>query len=322
MNNFKSKEDMKYFSSFYKKIFAVIVLMSATHLVQAQSASIDYNQMSMYAILGLALVIALLVLFVAMYMLHILKVITKDVAMQQAAEAGEEYVEEAGLWTSISQKLTGSVPIEEEATIELDHNYDGIRELDNHLPPWWTYLFYLTIVFAVVYMFVYHVSGSLPLQEEEYANEISLAEEQKASMVTEDSGPTIDENNAEFTDEPSALANGQKVYISQCAACHKEKGEGGIGPNLTDEYWLHGGSFKEIFYTIKYGVPEKGMIAWEPLLSPVQMRDVSSYIKTLAGTNPPNAKDPQGELYVEEASTGEETGESNEEQSEEPETAQ
>jgi len=256
-----------------------------------------------YIAVGLTIVVAVLVLVVALSILNVLNVVLKDRAREAAEAKGQEYVEEPSFitawWSKFYAGMTDAVPVEREEDVMLDHSYDGIRELDNHLPPWWKYLFYATIVFAVVYLFVYHIVDTLPLQEEEYRMELAKAEEAaQARQVS--SNVAFDESSVEFTDDATALANGLQVYTNNCVQCHKEKGEGGIGPNLTDDYWLHGGSMQDIFKTIKYGVPEKGMIAWEPLLSPTQMRDVASYVMTLYGTNPPNAKEPQGELYVRE----------------------
>ena len=109
----------------------------------------------------------------------------------------------------------------------------------------------------------------------------------------------VDEKSVVALDDVAALEAGQTIYIEKCAACHGQLGEGGVGPNLTDPYWIHGGGVKEIFATIKYGVPEKGMISWKEQMNPSQMQKVSSFILTLQGTNPPNGKEPQGELWSE-----------------------
>lgn len=239
----------------------------------------------------IVVIIAILVLLVAIYTLSVLKV-----AME--TQSGEPEPPRKKQWNWF-WKLNKSVPQAQEQTILLDHDYDGIRELDNHLPPWWTAFFYITIVYGVIYMFVYHVFDAAPLPEEQY--EISIAEAKTAAAArlaeAAESGGGIDESTVTFSDEPAVLENGKKVYDMQCASCHRDDGGGNIGPNLTDNYWLHGGTINEIYKTIKYGVPQKGMISWEPLLSPEQMSDVSSYILTLVGTEPVNAKDPQGELY-------------------------
>ncbi|MEP2275146.1 MAG: cbb3-type cytochrome c oxidase N-terminal domain-containing protein [Reichenbachiella sp.] len=247
----------------------------------------------------LVLVVMLLVLLVAFYLLVILQVMVREDAIRKAKEKGIEYVEEPSAWSKFYAGLTDAIPIEKENTIVLDHDYDGIKELDNHLPPWWKYMFYASIVFAVIYLYMYHISGSLPLQTQEY--EIAMAEAQ-ANMSSAEEGSSVDESNIVFSDDPVVLASGKTVYERNCVACHKAAGEGGIGPNLTDEYWLHGGSVQDIYNTVKNGVPDKGMIAWKDVLSPAKMNDVTSYIHTLKGTNPANAKAPQGELYKEEVS--------------------
>ncbi|MEM1408073.1 MAG: cbb3-type cytochrome c oxidase N-terminal domain-containing protein [Bacteroidota bacterium] len=251
-----------------------------------------------YVVTSFTLVIALLVLGVSVVVLQLLKTFVRQQAEKIAAEKGIELVEEESAWTKMWAKLNDFRPMEEEGELVLDHNYDGIRELDNHLPPWWKWLFYITIIFAVFYLGAYHVFDSLPLQEEEYMAQIEEAEAASAARLANLPESNIDENSVVFVEDAGLLAKGKQIFNLNCAQCHKENGGGGIGPNLTDDYWLHGGSIGDIYKTIKVGVPEKGMISWEPLLSPEQMQNVSSYIMTLKGTNPPGAKDPQGELYV------------------------
>ena len=179
----------------------------------------------------------------------------------------------------------------------LDHDYDGIHELDNALPPWWKYGFYITVLLAVVYLLRFHVWGSGPTPEQEYATEMNRAHLQIQAYM-EKTKDLVDENNVPLTDAAGVEA-GQAIYMKTCVACHGQKGEGGVGPNLTDDYWIHGGSVTSIFKTIKYGFPEKGMQSWQAQYTPKQMQQLSSFIKTLQGTNPPNAKGPQGELYQE-----------------------
>jgi cytochrome c oxidase cbb3-type subunit 3 len=125
----------------------------------------------------------------------------------------------------------------------------------------------------------------------------------KAFLATQKN--TIDESNVTLLADADALSNGNILYQSKCAVCHGKEGEGGIGPNLTDEYWIHGGSMSDIFKTIKNGVPEMGMIAWKNDLRARDMQEVASYIKTLVGTTPANPKDPQGEIYTESESVEE-----------------
>jgi cytochrome c oxidase cbb3-type subunit 3 len=170
-----------------------------------------------------------------------------------------------------------------------DHDYDGIKELNNPMPKWWRYLFYATIVFSAVYWFRYHVFGD-DLQIDEYNKEMALAEANKPK-------PKFDENALVLMTDAENLAKGKAIYDKNCIACHGAVGEGNaIGPNLVDKYWLNGGSLKDVYQIIKVGKPMKGMLAWQNQLSPEQMLQVSSYTLSLQGTNPPNAREPQGEL--------------------------
>ena len=193
--------------------------------------------------------------------------------------------------------LTQSVSIQEEDDIMLDHDFDGIRELDNKIPPWWNALFYGAIVFAFIYMIDYHVIGDGNVQENEYQQEIQAAAMQ-LEMLTK-SGAMITEETVTILNDAASLASGKEIFIKNCAACHGMNGEGLVGPNFTDEYWIHGGSIKNIYHTISEGVPSKGMISWKSQLSPNQIQEVGSYILTLKGTNPPNQKAPEGEKWIE-----------------------
>jgi cytochrome c oxidase cbb3-type subunit 3 len=197
------------------------------------------------------------------------------------------------------EKINASVAIEKEADIMLDHNYDGIQELDNDLPPWWKYGFYLTIVFAVVYLVHYHVSNTGKLQLAEYEDEV-LAGKYDADEYRKKAANLVDENNATALIDEASLQSGQTIYMDNCSACHGKAGQGGVGPNLTDAYWLHNGSIRDIFKTIKFGYPEKGMKSWQQDLSGRQIHEVSSYIKSIANSKPANPKEPQGELYADE----------------------
>ena len=278
--------------------FGALALILSVGQVQAQGAATVDSTLAFYIIAGFVMVVALIVLAVSVVVLRLLKVIVKQEAVKLAEAKGETYEEEKSWWAQFLTKANDAVPVEREETIMLDHDYDGIRELDNHLPPWWKWLFYLTIVFGVVYMISYHLIGSRPLQDAEYQAEMAAAAEAQMARLASLPEDNIDETNVIFVDNPDAISKGKQVFINNCSQCHKELGEGGIGPNLTDDYWLHGGDIKSIFTSIKKGIPEKGMISWEPLLSPTQMQNVSSYIMTLRGSNPPNAKAPQGTLFV------------------------
>jgi cytochrome c oxidase cbb3-type subunit 3 len=200
-------------------------------------------------------------------------------------------------WAVLADRLAHDK--EEERDVLTDHDYDGIQELDNNLPPWWKMLFNGSIAFAVIYLAYYHVFSMGPLSDEEYKQEVAEAQVKIEAYLAKKAN-AIDEYSVAFSDSPDDLKLGQKIFEQSCAACHGRQGEGGVGPNMTDNYWIHGGDIKDIFRTIKYGVPEKGMISWKSQLTPAQMQNVSSYIITLIGTNPANAKEPQGELYIKE----------------------
>jgi cytochrome c oxidase cbb3-type subunit 3 len=199
------------------------------------------------------------------------------------------------------RRLTAAVPVEKQDEIAFDHAFDGIRELDNKLPPWWVGMFYICIVIAVSYFAYYEVLGLGDSSAVQYEKEMAQAEEFKKLRLAA-LGSQVDENSVMFADA-AGIEAGQAEFIGKCAACHQADGGGSVGPNLTDKYWLHGGSLKDIFKTVKYGVPAKGMIAWESQLTPVQIQNVSSFILSLQGTTPATPKDPQGELYVEETTT-------------------
>lgn len=199
-------------------------------------------------------------------------------------------------WKQMYKKLTAYVPVEQERDIQLDHDYDGIKELDNRLPPWWLAMFYISIAFSVVYLGYYHVWDIGKLQIAQYEQEMEDAEKAVAAFVSRQ-GDQVNENNVTVLSAEAELAAGKEIFIGKCAVCHGQLGEGGVGPNLTDNYWLHGGSINDVFSTVKYGVVEKGMIPWKDQLRAKEIQEVSSYILTLQGTNPPNAKEPQGDLF-------------------------
>ncbi|ASZ14365.1 c-type cytochrome [Chitinophaga pendula] len=191
---------------------------------------------------------------------------------------------------------TRSLDADSEAAADMGHDYDGIRELNNPTPPWWRWGFYFSIFFGVIYLWRYHVSHAAPLQLEELAIAEQKAAEAKAAYL-KNADNNIDENNVKLITDAGELATAKKIFTANCAACHGPEGQGLVGPNLTDDYWLHGGTLKEIFTTIKYGVPDKGMKSWKEDLSPKQLALLCSYIKSIHGSHPVNPKEKQGELY-------------------------
>jgi cytochrome c oxidase cbb3-type subunit 3 len=219
----------------------------------------------------------------------------------EAETALESAKQPSGLknwWNQLDKKwMTRAVPIEKEADVLLDHDYDGIRELDNALPPWWKYGFYITIVIGFIYLYNYHVSGTGKNPEQEYAVEMAEGKKQEEAYMAK-TKDLVDETNITLSDA-FGIAAGKELYTQSCVACHAADGGGGIGPNLTDVNWIHGGSLNDIYKTIKNGYPEKGMQSWQSMYSPVQMKNLTSFVKSLQGTAPASPKDPQGEPWSE-----------------------
>lgn len=180
----------------------------------------------------------------------------------------------------------------EEKDLLLNHEYDGIKELDNDLPPWWLNLFYVTIVFGVIYLLGYQVFGWFDNQEKEYQNELISFEENLAKLEKASVKPT----GADAIKQD--IIAGEAVFKANCVSCHGPAGGGGaLGPNLTDKYWLHGGKFEDIAKTISEGVPSKGMLSWKRDLGDKRVLQVARYVQSLQGSNPKDARGPQGTIY-------------------------
>jgi len=215
----------------------------------------------------------------------------------------------------------------------LDHDYDGIKELDNDLPRWWLYLFWFTIVWGILYMLYFHVLGIGYGSADEYRREmdpnyvrhsasdtkvLGLLPEYHSPLFSiqgdatpwreaqgEESQPFVEVSRESDTTsyaaltDPADIEQGRMVFTRNCVQCHGHQGEGGIGPNLTDDYWLHGAGMTKVVKSIKYGYPAKGMISWRGFLKDDQILRVATFVLTLRGSNPPNGKAPQGELVTE-----------------------
>ncbi len=199
------------------------------------------------------------------------------------------------------QKLFQINPVSTDDDVIIDESHDGIYELDNPPPPWFMFLFYGCILFALVYFVRFSLTDYGYSQEDEYALELKAAET-KSLIKPEMKGAiaNIDENNVVELMDKASLDLGKSIYIQNCKICHGQGGKGlqGSGPNLTDEYWKHGGGVLNIFKTVKYGVIEKGMVPWKDNLSPIKIQQVVSYILSIQGTNPEGAKAPEGDLWV------------------------
>ncbi|MGE5944328.1 MAG: cbb3-type cytochrome c oxidase N-terminal domain-containing protein [Flavobacteriales bacterium] len=202
---------------------------------------------------------------------------------------------------NLYKKLVGAKPIEEEGEIILDHNYDGIRELDNNLPPWWLYGFYISIIFGFIYMLRYHVFNGANQYNE---LETEIAEAKSAiEAYKKTAKDLVDANTVTLLTDAADLSAGKAIFETTCVACHMADGGGGIGPNLTDQYWILGGEIKSVFHTISEGGRSgKGMVAWKTQLKPAEIAQVASYVLSFQGTTPANPKEPEGDLWGESTS--------------------
>ena len=174
----------------------------------------------------------------------------------------------------------------------LGHAYDGIEEYDNPLPGWWSWIFVATIVFSVGYYFYYQI-GPGPTIIAQYEEDMRAAAERQAKLAPAP-GAVSEEALRALARDARAMAGAKEVFATRCLPCHGPQGQGLIGPNLTDDYWIHGGTLVQIRHTISEGVPEKGMVPWKDQLKPEDLSALAAYTGTLHGTNPPNPKPPQG----------------------------
>jgi cytochrome c oxidase cbb3-type subunit 3 len=262
----------------------------------ATTASAGFNGLSATAFYALITVIGLelMILLWLLYHLNNLLKVEKEVVLIAAPETVKEGTAFSRWWDSINKFK----PVQEEADIDLGHDYDGIRELDNRLPPWWLYGFYICIVFAGIYLWRFHVSHSAPSSLQELTMAMNKADIEKEAYLKK-AANNVNENTVTYLSDATALEAGKKLFVTACAACHAADGGGLVGPNLTDEYWLHGGGMSDIFKSIKYGWPEKGMKSWKDDYSPSQIAQLASYIHSIKGAKTAAPKEPQGELYKE-----------------------
>ncbi|MFB9843605.1 cbb3-type cytochrome c oxidase N-terminal domain-containing protein [Mucilaginibacter ginsenosidivorans] len=283
-------------------IFLSLLILSIQPAFAADDHSLLSGETMNYIGYG-AIMIALVVLIVAMLtVLKAFKLVARLLLGPEAAvdaKADKAALKEARKAARADRlnRLLSLKPMSEEKSLLIEHDYDGIQELDNPTPAWFMYLFYVTIAFAIGYLLIYHVFDAAPLQYDEYKNEMAVAAKEKAAYLAK-VGNMVDENTVKLTTDVAVLSSGQDIFKSRCIACHGDHGQGNVGPNLTDDYWLHGNKINEIFKTIKYGVASKGMPTWETQLSPKQISDVANYVKSIHGSNPANPKEPQGDKIV------------------------
>lgn len=259
-------------------------------------AFIEYPIIMLFLLLVLLILIAIEAIVSALENMMLKNLNTEEKA-HFLAEKETRY--KSNWWKNIYKKLTGNKPIEAEGEIILDHNYDGIKELDNALPPWWIYAFYLSIIFAVVYLVRFEILDG-PSQVDEYETEIT-----EAKLAIEEYKKTakdlVDFDSVELLTDASDLSAGKTIFEINCIACHMADGGGGIGPNLTDENWILGGGIKNVFKTVSEGGRDgKGMISWKQSLKPIEIAQVSSYLLQFQGTTPENPKVAEGDIWVDE----------------------
>ena len=293
----KKKKPMRTFN-----YFLALFLLSVPAFAQEKAAVAASGSFYMDILIGVFIAVAVLLFVFALVLLNTFKILSKELSNPSVLPLKTpveklEYEEWAAIQKKkpgIFTKLLGLKPIEEEKDMLIEHEFDGIKELDNPVPGWFNLLFYGSIAVGIMYFITYHVADWGPSQEQEYVTEMKQAEADNKSYLAK-SANKIDESSVKESEDAGTIDAGKAVYNTSCVACHGDKGQGVVGPNLTDEYWLHGGQIGSVFKTIKYGVPEKGMMAWEKTLSPKQISEVSNYILSLKGTNPTNPKSPQGD---------------------------
>jgi len=280
-------------------ILLFVLTMSFLPLKAEDDHSLIPSDIENYIGYGAIILMLLLFIVVMLVLLYAFKTLTRIILKSQGYSEAQIIAEmkpekaakkpKAEVWN----KLLSLKPLSEEKDLLMEHEYDGIQELDNPIPSWFMYLFYSTIVFAVCYLLIYHVFGIGQLQYDEYKTEVAQADIAKKVYLSK-AANRVDETTVKLVSDPTVLASGQMVFAQNCVPCHGEHAQGKIGPNLTDDYWLHGNKINEVFKTIKYGVLSKGMPTWEKQLSPKQISDVANFVKSLHGTNPAGAKAPQG----------------------------
>ena len=287
---------MKDFSSYLRVITIVtLVFLGAEWMIESDKpAFIEFPEVSLFLVLFTITLVGIEVMLAAMN--NISEAMMTD-EQKAAAEERRIAAEKNAWYRKLYKAMTKTKPIEEEGEIILDHNYDGIQELDNSLPPWWLYGFYVSIVFAAIYLVRFHVMGA-PSQAEEYEQEMT-----EARVAIEEYKKTakdlVDVNTVELLTDASDLSKGQTIFQTNCVACHMADGGGGIGPNLTDEFWILGGGIKNVFKTVSEGGRSgKGMINWNTVLKPGEIAQVSSYVLSLQGTTPASPKAAEGEIWV------------------------
>lgn len=261
-----------------------------------QPAFIKYPMVSLFLFVFMFLLIAIEITIDAVDTITY-QLLTEEQKIKLDATASLSF-KQSKWYLSLMKKLTKSDSDEDESQLLLDHDYDGIKELDNNLPTWWVYLFYGCIIFAVVYLVRFEIMDG-DNQEMELKKEMAQAKVEVAAYM-KNAPDLMDEKSVTLLTDPASIADGKVIFTTNCVACHRADAGGQIGPNLTDENWILGGGIKNIFHTlVKGGRDGKGMISWKGILKPKEMQKVASYVISLRGSNPVDPKAPDGEIWVE-----------------------
>ncbi|AXG72892.1 cytochrome C oxidase subunit III [Flavobacterium arcticum] len=293
-------------------VLFTLVFLALEYFIDSgdKPAFLKYPMVSIFLFVFLFIQIAIEIVISAMD--KITYAILTDEQKKKLAEEEAKGIEDSEWYKKLKIFFGKPKQEEDEGALLLDHDYDGIKELDNVLPPWWVYLFYGTVLFAVIYLVRFHIYGDYT-QKEEFETEMA-----EARLAVEEYKKTakdlVDANTVTLLTDAGDLAQGKTIFETNCAACHRADGGGGIGPNLTDEFWVLGGGIKNVFHTISEGGRDgKGMVAWKGTLKPSEIQLVASYVLSLQGTNPADAKAPDGEIWKEEGveNTEEDTEETN-----------
>lgn len=280
-------------------IFA-IVLVAMEYFIDSG----DRPTFVKYPMVGLFLLVFLFLLVAIEIVVSAVDKVTYNLLTEEQHKQLEEVqtvsFTQSKWFQKVMESMTRSKSIEQEADVMLNHDYDGIKELDNVLPPWWVNLFYATIIFGLIYLVRFHVMGDYD-QAQEYDREVAAAnlEIEKNKLNSPKEEITLDK--VTLLTDASSLAKGKEIFNNACAACHKADGGGVVGPNLTDEYWINGGGIKNVFKIIAEGSKNNPtMVAWAKTIGTIEVQNVASYVMSLQGTNPSGAKAPEGEKWVEE----------------------
>ena len=268
----------------------------------SKPAFIEYPMVSLFLVFFLFLLIAVEITISAVD--NVTYQLLSEEEKQQLTLDEELSITDSIWYKNMMQKLTRSKPMAMEGELLLDHDYDGIKELDNDLPPWWKYLFIISVIWGVAYFAHYEIFGG-ESQEMEFAR--SMEEAKIALEEYKKTAPDVmDADKVTLMTDAGDLAKGKAIYETNCAACHKIDGGGQIGPNLTDEHWVLGGGIKNVFHTISEGGRDgKGMVSWKAILKPTEIQQVASYVLSLQGSNPAEAKAAEGDVWKEESAAAE-----------------